>query len=355
MNLGRFLQELSESGGVSGREESASQVIQDFFTTGAGKGWVTDLRRDRLGNLILYKKGEGGESSPRVMFAAHQDEIGLIVTALHEGFLRFSTVGGIDQRVLPGQEVIIHGKEKILGIIGAASPHLQNPGEREKSVKIEDLLIDTGLSQKRAGEVIAIGDFISIDRKFVSLKNSVYSGKALDDRAGVAILVEIARRLQNLRHQADVYLVATVQEEVGLRGAFTSAYGLTPDLGIAIDVTHGKMPGLSDEEAFELGNGPVIVLGPQVHPKVFARLKETAEANGVKYQIEPSTRPGGTDAFALQIAEAGVATGLLSIPLRYMHTSVETVDERDIRESGRLLAKFTAALDEGFMEGLKCF
>lgn len=355
MNLARFLEELTESGGVSGREENATDVIEKFFTNGEGKGWITDLRRDRLGNLILHKKGEGSENPHKIMFAAHQDEIGLIVTEVKEGFLRFSTVGGIDQRVLPGQEVLVHAKEEVPGVIGATPPHLQTVDERERAIKTEDMLIDTGLSPEKAAQVIAVGDFVSIDRKLLSLKNSVFSGKALDDRAGVAVLLQIAEDLQKLKHQADVYLVATVQEEVGLRGALTSAYGITPDLGIAIDVTHGKIPGLSDEEAYELGKGPVVVIGPQVHPKLFARLQSVAEEHGIKHQIEPSTRPGGTDAFALQIAQAGVATALLSIPLRYMHTSVETVSAADIRESGRLLAEFVATIDADFLEGLNCF
>lgn len=355
MDLTRFLQELSEAGGVSGREEEATVVIEKFFTSGPGKGWVTDFRRDRLGNLILRKKGEGGEKAPKIMFAAHQDEIGLIVTEVKEGFLRFSTVGGIDQRVLPGQEVLIHAREEVPGIIGATPPHLQTPDEHEQAIKIEDLVIDTGLPGEKAEEIISVGDFVSIDRKLISLKNSTVSGKALDDRAGVAVLLQIAEELQKLKHQADVYLVATVQEEVGLRGALTSAYGIIPDLGIAIDVTHGKMPGLSDEDAYELGKGPVLVIGPQVHPQLFASLQRIAEESGVKYQVEPSTRPGGTDAFALQIARAGVATALLSIPLRYMHTSVETVSLSDLREAGRLLAGFVVTVDGEFVEGLSCF
>ena len=279
MDLTRFLQEISESSGVSGREEETTVVIEKFFTSGPEKFGSVSVVTVRSRSCVK-KAGKA-----KIMFAAHQDEIGLIVTEIKEGFLRFSTVGGIDQRVLPGQEVLIHAREEVPGIIGATPPHLQTPDEHEQAIKIEDLVIDTGLSRAKAEELISVGAFVSIDRSLISLKNSAVSGKALDDRAGVAVLLQIAEELQKLKHQADVYLVATVQEEVGLRGALTSAYGIIPDLGIAIDVTHGKMPGLSDEDAYELGKGPVVVIGPQVHPKLFTSLQRVAEEKGVKCKV----------------------------------------------------------------------
>lgn len=347
-----LLTKLTEATGVSGREDGAASIILDFFTHGEGREWVSDLRRDKLGNIILYKKGLG-ETPAKIMFAAHMDEIGLIVTDIEEGFLRFSSIGGIDQRVLVGQEVIVHGKKDLLGIIGAKPPHIQTPDERGKSIKIQDMTIDLGLSQEKAESLVKIGDSITIKRKFCQLKNSLCSGKAMDDRAGVVALVECLKRLKDLRHQVDVYCVVTVQEELGVRGAFVSSYGVNPDIGVAIDVTHGEMPGLPDYEAFKLGEGPVIVTGPQMHPKVFEKLKEAAKCGNVKYQIEAEVTPRGTDAYAIQVAQAGVASGLVSIPLRYMHTSVETLSLEDLRETGRLLAEFVMEINSEFVGGLK--
>lgn len=354
MELDKLLIRLIESSGVSGREGSTAAVVREFFSEGEAEAWITDLRLDKLGNLIIHKKGKG-DGSPKILFAAHMDEIGLMVTGFEEGFLRFSSVGGIDQRVLLGQEVMVHGQRDLPGVIGSKPPHLQEPDEREKAVKMEEMVIDLGLDKKQAESLISIGDVVTINRKGLRLASEAISGKALDDRVGVAALIEALRRLQDRRHQADLYFVATVQEEVGLRGAMVSAYGIAPDLGVAVDVTHGRIPGLTDEESYELGKGPTIVLGPQAHPKIFERLTTVAKDNGINHQIEPATRPGGTDTAAIQLARSGVAGGLLGIPLRYMHTSVETVSLADVRETGRLLAEFAAGVDDEFVEGLKCF
>ena len=354
MNLERLLMELSTAAGVSGREDRAAQIITELFTQGEGAEWITEYAQDRLGNIILRKQGQGPRT-PRLMLAAHIDEIGLIVSAIDQGFLRFSTVGGIDQRVLLGQEVIVHGKEDLPGIIGAKPPHLQEPEEKNKAVEIKDLTIDLGLPEEKIRALVQIGDPITFHQDCCKLKNPLYTGKAMDDRAGVVAMVDCLRRLKDRLHQAEVVAVVTVQEELGVRGAVVSSYGVNPDLGIALDVTHGNMPGLADYEAFKLGQGPVIVTGPQVHPQVFKALQKAAEAANIKYQVEAEVTPRGTDAYALQIAQAGVATGLVSIPLRYMHTTVETVSLKDITETSRLLTEFIIQIDRTFVEGLKCY
>ncbi|HHT48953.1 MAG TPA: M42 family metallopeptidase [Firmicutes bacterium] len=354
MQTEELLMALTNAVGPSGREDRAAQIIVDYFTTGEGQSWITGLQRDRLGNIILRKAGFGAHP-PRIMLAAHLDEIGLIVTSLEEGFLRFSTIGGIDQRVLLGQEVTVHGREDLPGVVGAKPPHLQQPDERKKALKIEELVIDLGLDADRAASLVQVGDTITIKRDCSPLRNKYFAGKAMDDRAGVVALVECLRRLKDFRHEAEVLAVVTVQEELGVRGAFVSSYGLNPDLGIAVDVTHGEMPGLADYEGFKLGQGPVVVTGPQVHPYVFAKLKAAAEAGKIKYQVEAEVTPRGTDAYAIQVAQAGVASGLVCIPLRYMHTSVETLALDDLKECGRLLAEFIIQIDSGFLEGLACY
>lgn len=353
MKLDQFLERLCTSSGVSGRERIVSSIVADLFASDEAKGWTTEVRSDALGNLVIRKAGSSPQA-PKVMFAAHMDEIGLIVTEVKDQFLRFDSVGGIDVRVLLGQEVVVHGRRDVPGIIGAKPPHIQDENERNSSVKIEDMAIDTGLSADELAAQVCVGDFVSIRRDLIALRNSHWSGKALDDRAGVAALVECLRRLNGYSHAADVYCVATVQEEVGLRGALVSTYGIDPDVGIAIDVTHGSMPGVDDSEAYELGKGPVLAIGPQVHPLVLERLKTAADEAGVRYQTEPSPNPRGTDTYAMQMVRDGVPTGLVSIPLKYMHTSVETACLRDILDTGRLLAQFVIGLDSDFVEGLTC-
>ena len=233
---------------------------------------------------------------------------------------------------------------------------MQEPDERTKAVKMEDLYVDCALEEEKLNDLIRVGDLITINREYTSLQNNRASSKAMDDRAGVALILEVFKELKYLRHSLDVYGVATVQEEVGTRGAITSTYGIMPDIGIAIDVGHGHMPDiLQPEDTLNLGKGSGIGIGPHVHPKIFAKLKEIAEEFKIPFQIEPSPSPYGTDAEAMQLTKSGVPTALISIPLRYMHTSVETLDLDDIKTAAKLLAQFIARIDSEFVEGLKCF
>lgn len=347
-----FLEKLSGYTGVSGREERVAEIIKGIFSD-----YTDKIKTDTLGNLIALKEGEGKDKDkPQIMLAAHMDEIGLMVKEIDDdGFIKFTTVGGIDQRILVGQEVTIYAKEAIKGIIGAKPPHVQEKEERNKAVKIEDMYIDVGRDNKEVTNLVSVGDLAVIKSRFNELDGNRVSGKALDDRSGVTVMLECLKELQRLHHKGDVYSTATVQEEVGVRGATTSTYGIVPDIGIVIDVGHGKMPGTSEEDTAELGNGPVIVLGPQIHPKLHEKLKEIANEYEIPYQINAETTPRGTDAFAVQVTRSGIPTALISIPLRYMHTSVETLDLTDIKQAGRLLANFINQVDAEFVEGLRCF
>ncbi|TDX51683.1 M42 family metallopeptidase [Orenia marismortui] len=346
-----FLQELSDAVGVSGYERKISRQVAEEF-----KKYTDSIKYDSLGNLISLQKGFQSSGELTVMLAAHMDEIGLMVTKIEDGgFLKFTAVGGVDPRTLVGQEVSVHGKESLNGVVGAKPPHIQSADERKKAYKMEDMYIDLGLSEKEIKETIRVGDVISIKRRFTELKNNRVTGKSLDDRAGVLMVLETLKHLKKLKHQVDVYGVATVQEEVGVRGAITSTYGIVPDIGIAIDVCHATMPGVSKEDAAELGKGPALGFGPHVHPKIFKKLKEIAKELDIPYQVDPSNTPAGTDAYAIQVTRSGIATALLSIPLRYMHTSVETVSLDDIKRGARLLAHFIAEINADFVEGLRCF
>jgi putative aminopeptidase FrvX len=344
-----LLKSLSEAVGLSGYEDE----VRDLVSKELGR-YADEVRHDKLGNVIALKRGSEDGEGPRrrIMLAAHMDEVGLIVSQVEKGFLHVATVGGLDARMLPGQEVIVHGRRPLPGLVASRPPHLLSPDERKKTVPLQDLFVDVGLAADEIGDVVRVGDLISLARPFTTLAGDVVSGKAFDDRASVAALVVCLEALTRLRHRWDVYAVATVQEEVGLRGAVTSAYGLTPDVGIAIDVNFARQPGTSEVETVEMGKGPSIALGPNIHPLVYETLVATAEKVEIPYQLEAAPGGTGTDAWAIQVTRAGVPTGLLSIAVRNMHTPVEIVNVKDIARAGRLLAEFIAVLDEEFAAGL---
>lgn len=351
METKQLLKKLSTSVGVSGYEQRATQLLQSEVGQ-----LVDEVRSDALGNLVLFRRGSGPAPRPKIMLAAHIDEIGLVVTKIEDGgFLRFAPMGGVDQRVLPGQEVIVHGTRDLNGVIGAKPPHVQDRDEAKSAYKMEDLYIDVGLNTEKARELVRVGDMVTIHRDFMELRGSKVAGKAMDDRAGVVTMIETLRYLEKLHHQADVFAVATVQEEVGVRGATVSTFGIVPDVGIAIDVGHGDMSGVPDSYTLPLGKGPGIGWGPHVHPKIFDRLTELAKQWNIDYSIEVANTPQGTDAYAIQVTQAGIPTALISLPLRYMHTPVETLDFEDVEKAGRLLALFIAHLTPDWVEGLRCF
>jgi endoglucanase len=350
--LQEVLMELSRTAGVSGQEGDAvavaSRCLQPF---------VTKVERDRFGNLIAFKQGEETSDPPfSLVLAAHIDEIGAMVTKVDEsGFLRFTGIGGIDPRVLLGQAVEVHGRNRLKGVIGALAPHLLTEKERQKELKMEELYIDIGFDEAQATEQVRVGDFVSLAQAPLAMQaGGCISGKSLDNRAGVAALIVCAAELAGVRHRCNVYFTATLQEEVGLRGAITAAYGLVPDLAIAVDVTHGEWPGLSYPEVFELGKGPAIGLGPNFHPALTRSLEDSARENRFPYQVEPVPGVSGTDAWVFQVSREGIPTALLSVPLRYMHTPVELLNLDDLLNAGRLLAVFARRLDRPFVEGLKC-
>jgi endoglucanase len=343
-----LLKSLSEASGVSGYEDQVRGIVHDTFRTCAD-----EVRADAMGNLIALKRGQlGSEPRRRIMLAGHMDEIGLIVTELEKGFIRFTQVGGFDVRTLMGQEVVVHGRQPLPGIIGSRPPHVLSAEERKKPAPMDKLFIDVGLGQEALQEAVRVGDLITIRRPFTELKGGLVSGKAFDDRAAVAAIAVCLDTLRTLRHEWDVYGVATVQEEVGLRGAITSTYGIAPDAGIAIDVGFGKQPGVGPEDAIELNKGPALAFGPYLHPVLFAELQRVAKEHEIPFQTEVVPGGTGTDASAIQVTRAGVPTALLSIPLRNMHTPIETLAVKDLARTGRLMAYTIAGLDEGFYERL---
>ena len=347
MDIVPLVKRLSEANGVSGYEHEVRQIVREEF------GRLADqVRTDALGNVIALKRGTGPDPRPAIMIATHMDEIGLIVSDLEEGFIHFQQVGGYDDRVLLGQEILVHGRRALPGIIGARPPHVLSLKERDQPVPYDKLRIDVGLSAEELPKVVRVGDLVTMKRELIELHDGLVAGKALDDRVCVVAALVCLEELARMHHLWDVYAVATVQEEVGLKGAITSTFDLQPDVGIAMDVTWAKQPGTPDEYTYDLGKGPTIGCGPNFHPKLQDALVETAENMEMSYHLEPAARPGGTDAYAIQVSRAGIPAELISVPLRNMHTPVETVSIKDVERAGRLLAAFIARLDGDFLDSL---
>lgn len=341
-----LLKQLTHASGVSGFEREAGKLVAEEFA----KLGVEPLL-DKMGSVIgLKRAGRGASSnsapSNRIMLAAHLDEIGLMVTKVDKGgYLRFTEVGGFDVRTLLAQEIVVHGKRPLKGVIGAKPPHLESPDEAAKIVNMEDLFIDIGLAEEEVKREVHVGDVVMISRQATELKNKMLCAKALDNRASVVALILVLELLQRIHHTWDVYAVATAQEEESMLGAMVTTYAIRPDIGLAIDVTMGDSLGVSEAETFILGKGPAIAVGPNIHPKIAERLMTIAKNEEIPYQLEPSPGVTGTDAAYMQISREGIPTGLISIPLRYLHTSVETVLATDIERSARLIALFISGLD----------
>lgn len=344
-----LLAELINIPGVSGYEEEVAKRVAMEFSK-----YCDEVNTDSFYNVYGIKRGNTTDSSPKVMLAAHMDEIALMVKDIDDnGFLRFTNIGGVDQRVLLTQEVIVHGKEKLLGIVASKPPHILEANETQKAIKMQDMSIDIGMNVDKVKKLVHIGDLITFNSPLVSMQGDMVNGKSIDDRAGVVMLVEVMKELEHLRYQAEVYSVATVQEEVGTRGAIISTYKVEPDIGIAIDVTHGDTPDASKEDTHPMDKGIVVCMGPNMHPGLTEKLIGLAKEYGIECQIGVTARPTGTDARSIQISRSGVPTILIEIPLRYMHTTVETLNLDHIKKGARLIALFIASLKEGWQEWLK--
>lgn len=351
MDIMELLKQFSEAPGPSGYEQPVAAVVRD-----AWEPYTDTLRVDRVGSVIGVKHGRGPEPRRRLLLAAHIDEIGLmvkqIVTHNGNGFLRLTKVGGVDIRHLYGQTVVVHGQRDLIGVIGSLPGRMLPVARRNKPFGFEDLLVDVGMSETQVNELVSVGDFITFRQPLRQLLGKNVTGKALDNRASVTAVTVCLEYLQARHHDWDVIAVATSQEETTFLGAYTSAYAQQPDAAIAIDVTFAKGAGLSDSQAYALGSGPALDIGPNVHPGMHKGLQDTAQALEMKVSKGTHSRASGTDAYALQVARAGIPTGLVSIPLRYMHTMVETINTEDVNRAGRLLGEFITRLDDQFLDNL---
>ncbi len=337
MDCGELLKKLGSMSAVTGRENMATEKIAELF-----REYCDEVSVDAFYNVIGLKKGQA-QNPGSVLVTAHYDEIGLIVTGIEEsGFLRFSAAGGVDPKVIGAMEVTVHGKEDLFGVIGAKPPHLISPEDADKAVKMEDMRIDIGFDGPKARKLVTVGDMVSFRNPAQELLNRRLAGKSMDNRSGVASLIEILKELKKLRHDDDVYVVATVQEELGLIGAFCTTYNIKADLGIVIDVCHGDMPDTPSDETFPLGKGVAIAVGPILNRKHTRACIKLAKDEKITHQIDPEAGDTGTEAAVHAVAREGIPVILLSIPSKYMHTTVEMVSVDDVIATGRLAARYIA-------------
>ena len=328
----------------SGFEQGAQEIYRNYV-----KPFADEVKTDVHGNVIALKKGTG---DLRFMVVGHADEIGLMIHYIEDnGFLRFSAIGGVDVSLLPGTRVnVYHEGTMLRGVIGKKPIHLLTPDERTKAAKLEDLFIDIGAKDKEdALTKVALGDYATFSPGMEMLNDHLVTTKATDNKVGVLIAAALQEILKDETLAASLYSVASVQEEIGLRGAITSAFGIDPHVGIAIDVTHATdYPTINKSKFGDItcGGGPVLALGADINPMVFKLLKQAAENADVAYQIEAAPRGTGTDANAIQTTRAGVAAGLISIPCRYMHTQNEVISLNDVDGAVKIIAEFLHLIDD---------
>ena len=328
-----ILIKLANAHGISGYEDNIREILKDEM-----KEYVDELRIDKLGNVIGIKHGE----EPSIMIAAHMDEIGLMVKSIDEnGFIKFTKIGGWYDATLLNSRVIIHGKEDVYGVIGSKPPHLMKDEEKKKSIESKDMFIDIGAKSKEdvIKYGIKVGSPISLDVEVKELINDRITGKALDDRVGLAVMLHA---LKNFNGDATIYAVGTVQEEVGLKGARTSAFGLSPDIAIVCEVAIADdHPGTKNGN-IKLDGGAVITVadaagrGLITHPSVLKWLENVAIENNIPYQLEVA-EGGTTDAAVIHLTKEGIPTGVISVPTRYMHSGVELISIKDVENAAKLL------------------
>jgi len=339
-----FLKRLLETPSPSGFEQPVQRLVRHRM-----KPFADEIRTDVHGNTIVAMHPEG---SPRIMLAGHCDQIGFMVRYItDEGFVHFAPIGGVDATVVPGLRLTVHtAKGPVEGVVGRKAVHLMKPEERGTAkIELTDLWLDIGAkNRKEAEKRIALGDPITYQLGVVRMGGDLIASPGMDDKTGTFVVMEALRLIRaSGRCRSAVFAVSTVQEELGLRGARTSCFGLDPQVGIAVDVTHSAdYPGGEKKVTGDiaLGKGPVISIGPNINPVLGGMLLNTAKKKRIPCQREGEPTATGTDANAIQITRAGVAAALVSVPSRYMHTPVEVVSLPDLENAARLLAEVCLAI-----------
>ncbi len=340
----QFLQSLLNSPSPSGYERPVQNVVRDFASQ-----FADQVTTDWHGNVIAAVNPQG---SPRIMLAGHCDQIGLLVKHIDDrGFLWVQAIGGWDPQVLIGQNVQVWSSQGPLpGIIARKPIHLLTPEERKVVPEIKNLWVDLGAKDgDEARDLVAIGDPITVTLGYREIRNGLAAAPSMDNKVGVWTVMSAAQRASQQNPQAAIFAVSTVQEEIGLRGVQTSAFGIDPQLGIVVDVTHATDCPTIDENQYgriKLGKGPVLVRGPNVNPTVLTKLTDLAKIGEIPYQMNALGTPASNDAAELQISRGGVATGLVAIPNRYMHSPVEMVSLYDLEHAAELISRFCLSVNE---------
>lgn len=293
------------------------------------------VKSDFNGNIIATMGNF--ESKKNIMLDAHCDQIGFIVTHIKNGFIKIANCGGVDVRMLPGLRVKIYGNQPVIGIICTIPPHIE---KGEKELSIDDIVIDTGLTAEKASSLIEIGDFVGFDESPSILLENRIAAPALDNRVGVATLLQVAKNLSKKKLDCKVTIVFSNCEETTGAGAKTAAYEVNADEAIVVDVSFARQPGIPHSKSAELASGPMIGISPSLSSDVYTKLINIAKNQKIKYNIEPMNGRTGTNADYISISRNGVRTGLVSVPIRYMHTTVEVVDMCDIKNSSKLITKY---------------
>jgi putative aminopeptidase FrvX len=339
-----FLEQLLDAPSPSGYEQPAQRVFREYVAP-----WCDEVTTDVMGNVFARVTGKG-KDLPKVMVVGHTDEIGLQVKYIDDrGFLYFAAVGGVDAHLTPGKRVNIHTAAGALaGVIGKKPIHLMDTKDRETVVKLESQYIDIGARDKKeAQKLVRVGDAVTFESSFTRLQGDRVASRGFDDKAGCFVVAEVLRlvKASGKKLSVDLYGVSSVQEEIGLRGGTTSCYTVNPDVGICVEVDFATdQPDVEKKHNGEvaLGKGPILARGANINPPLFKLLMSAAEKEKIAIQHTASPRATGTDANVMQISRGGVATALVKIPLRYMHTPVETVSLGDLEDAAKLIV---AALD----------
>ena len=339
METEQILERLCAVGAPSGFERAAAAEAKALLEPLMDEVWT-----DRLGNVAGVRRC-GKPGAKKLLLDAHLDEVGLTVTGHQDGFLRFSA-NGVDIRMLPDREVTVLAEPPMLGVVACLPPHVLSAEDREKAPEVKDLFIDVGLSQKEAERLIPIGTPMVYRTDFTRLGERQVCAKSLDDRACFAALLRAAELLKETALDVDLYILGSVCEETGGVGAKVGAQALAPDFCVAVDVTHGRTPDSPKDESFVMGGGPAVGIGPNCARWMVKRLLDKAAGLDIAVQKEVMEGNSGTNGWDMQITNEGVATALVSVPLKYMHTPVEVVELSDIEDTARLLAAFAQGLGE---------
>ncbi len=338
-----LLKKLTNISAVSGQEEKIHHIIKDELL-----GFVEKMEPLKNGSFYALRNGTPGKCT--LMLDAHIDEVGAFVTGVtKEGFLRIYS-RSIDAKVLPGSVVQVQGRKTIKGVIGLKPFHLESKAEVKNAIPIDKLFVDCGMPKEEIEKIVSIGDTISFNPDFLHLQK-IISNKSIDDRIGVYVIIEVLKNLKRKKPFINILGHFASQEEVTGLGALTSTYYLKPDFAIAIDVSHGTSPGVSKREAYEIGKGPIIFVGPTVDGIILQKIMKTATKYNIPIQKEVGILTG-TDQTEIQIVRKGVPSAVVSIAERYMHTPVEVIDMEDVQKTINLLTLFIEEIDEKFMEAL---